>query len=256
VRHLRHRRRERVEVVQAHQVVEPDHVGHVGEERARRMGDDQRIRLRLLRELVDERQEPMEQRDAPGVAASPQARAGGRLGGEVNLQAIGIEAVGPEQAAQRLAQDPLIGAAGRIGGHGASERIGDAGLGREALRVPGLEPEQHALPCRVAIGDPAAHVGPAVVVRLVAAVRRLPAVVDHDRPGHEPLPGQRGEPAVVEVASRGRARVAAVELRVPVLLAPPTEDGPRPPLLPGALDAGRETFRPQPLPVLPQRLVR
>ena len=43
----------------------------------------------------------------------------------------------------------------------------DAEPGREALRVPGLPPEQHLLPARVASGDPAGEARPMFKVRVI-----------------------------------------------------------------------------------------
>jgi hypothetical protein len=65
VAHLAHDRAFRALFLEAQHVVEPDHVGHVGEGGMRRVGDDEGVRLGRLGGGVDLGEQLMEQGDAP-----------------------------------------------------------------------------------------------------------------------------------------------------------------------------------------------
>src|SRR5436190_15436886 len=77
--------------------------------------------------------------------------------------------------------------------------------------------------------NPAAEVPPLRAVRLVRPVRRLPLVVDHDRPRDDPVAFEMAEEAVVALLSREVARACVVCARQMTLGTPAAEDRRAPP---------------------------
>ena len=130
-----------------------------------------------------------------------------------------------------LAQHVARGRVARVERDGRAVGIAHAELGRQALRVPRLPPEQDVLAARVPLRDPAAEVGPLRGVRLVRR-RTSPATCRRGRP----CPGTR--PCSLEVreearrsapASRSRARGRRSTRREVALRAPAAEDRLAPP---------------------------
>src|SRR5690606_27920275 len=107
--------------------------------------------------------------------------------------------------------------------------VGDALALRQALGVPGLEPQQHLAPRRMLLRDEARQVGPFGLVALVLAVRRLPLVVYDQHTGRDTVLRQRvQERAVVLFGGQLGSRALGARRQMG-LRSPTAEDGPAPP---------------------------
>src|SRR5215217_2625879 len=108
-------------------------------------------------------------------------------------------------------------------------RVRDADVRRQTLGVPCLPPQEDVLTARVPLRDPGSQVGPLRCVWLVAAVGRLPLVVEDDRAGDEPVPLEVREESVVTLLRRVVACQTALDDLEVALRTPAAEDRLTPP---------------------------
>ena len=202
---------------------------------------DERIGLRAFGGSVDARQKPVQGRDAPhavAVGSAAQRHTARRALREVDLEAVGVEAIGCRGGARRSPR-PRSRYAGLPGSAatGAPGGIRDALAQREPCGIPCLPPQQHPSPLGVALCDPAAQVGPGFGVDFRRAVRLLPPVVDDDGAGLELGVAKHREelvvdllPALVGCSSRPRlpARPARPTRRTAARATTARPSGPRP----------------------------
>ncbi len=179
----------------------------------------------------------VQQVEAPGRAGVQQGRARRRTAGEVDLEAVGVQAAGAEHGGHDVLDEGTALRALRVDRQRRALRVAYAGVGGRALGVPRLPPEQHLLALGVPCRDEPGQVGPLARVGAAGGVPLLPLVVDHDRARHDPWPARRVEEASYSscVPRRGpgcrrggqRAlRAPAAEDRLPpVLRRPPAGRG-------------------------------
>ena len=131
----------------ADHVVQPDHVGHVGERGMRRVGDHQRVAAWPPSPPRRRRRAARAGGRSPSRRRACDERASARrAGGEVDLEPVGVEPVRAEQRRQHAA--PAARASRDWSGRratGTPSGLRMQSSGGEPLRVPRLPPEQDVL---------------------------------------------------------------------------------------------------------------